>query len=209
MCFHIWDEKQSTTRILTLRNYSVPYSWHWKFSQLSGPRHYAWIIFLSIMGRFWDDKQYELFFLSGENYMDVKMLGHWKKMNSGLSGHFTLTSFSIKLLTEVAKSNARTEFLAETHFHMDGCGPFLILSCLHVSFNQGSAKELCYRSPCSCSRLLSIPSSVGPWVVEGTLSLSPLYLQPFPGCPAQQRCLTSGCRLIEPGSPEQQQPQVI
>lgn len=70
------------------------------------------------------------------------MLGHWKKMNVGLSGHFLLTSFSIKLWTKLGKSNARTEFLAETHFYTDGCGLFLILSCLHVSFSQGSAKEL-------------------------------------------------------------------
>lgn len=48
----------------------------------------------------------ELFSLPGENYIDVKILDHWKKMNFDLSGHFLLTSFSIQLLTELGETLA-------------------------------------------------------------------------------------------------------
>lgn len=61
------------------------------------------MIFLSIMGILRDENHPELFWLSGENYMDIKMLDHLRKMNFDLSGHFILTSLSSKLLAEVGK----------------------------------------------------------------------------------------------------------
>lgn len=51
----------------------------------------------------WDGNHPELFFWSGEHYMDIKMLDNLKKMNFDLSGHFVLTCLSLKPLVEVGK----------------------------------------------------------------------------------------------------------
>lgn len=50
-----------------------------------------------------DENHLELLLLSGENYMDIKMLDHLRKMNFDLSGPSILTSLSSKLLVEVGK----------------------------------------------------------------------------------------------------------
>lgn len=63
------------------------------------------MIFLSILENylFGNGNHPELFFLSGEHYMDIKMLDNLKKMNFDLSGHFVLSCLSLKPLVEVGK----------------------------------------------------------------------------------------------------------
>lgn len=151
----------------------------------------------------------ELFFLSRENYMDIKLLYHWKKMNFDLSGHFILTSFSVKLLINVGKMWPGTEFPAEIQFYLDHCRLFLNLSWLLVTFDQDLAKECLWLVSFLWSTLLATPSSARQWVLVETLSLLRLYLQPSPGWLTQWRCPTGrwqwnlvllsnkGCRLCQ------------